>query len=301
MTPDEVATLLYLEHLTDHDLTVLCRSERDDLGPRELRGLVRSRRGGVEGFLASPDLFGTVLGGGPSREVLRVSPFLVFAVAVERAARELASARSVPEWAGPGRRTLVLDVARLREFVSSPLRRFFLAQLLGSYARVASGSVLVATSRGWRRRRFSELDPVQLAGLLEVVGPGERPGVLRRLGDLALFLTSVFPDHVARQGFGPLDRARLLRAGTGMPGAGVDRGRAARDALGGEEAVGLLAALGRRWYGAAADLLEHPLPADVAVIEQVHERFDDARRALGLVADRFLFPRRDQWFGLPSA
>ena len=70
-----------------------------------------------------------------------------------------------------------------------------------------------ATRRGWRRRRFSELDPVQLAGMLEAVSPAERPGVLRRLGDLALFLTGVFPDHTASTPLGrPLSEAALLRS-----------------------------------------------------------------------------------------
>ena len=47
--------------------------------------------------------------------------------------------------------------------------RFFFVELLASYTHVVSGSTWTATRRGWRRRRFSELDPVQLAGLLGVV------------------------------------------------------------------------------------------------------------------------------------
>ena len=143
---------------------------------------------------------------------MQVSPFLAFAVAVEQAGQQLSAASYVPEWAGVGRRTPLFDVPRLRDFMSSPWRRFFLAELLASYTRVASGSVVVATRRGLRRQRFSELDPVRLAGLLDVVPDAERPGVLRRLGDLALFLTGVFPDYVARHGFGPVDQSRLLRS-----------------------------------------------------------------------------------------
>ena len=157
--------------------------------------------------------------------LMQASPFLVFAVTVEQAGEQLASASYVPEWVGIGRRTPLFDVPRLREFMSSPWRRFFLAELLASYTRVASGSVLVATRRGFRRQRFSELDPVHLAGLLDVVPDAERPGVLRRLGDLALFLTGVFPDYVARHGFGPVDQGRLLRSG--RVAAGPRRGAGA--------------------------------------------------------------------------
>jgi hypothetical protein len=299
MALDDIVTALYLEHLTEHDLALLCGSYHEDPRGGDLRGLVRSRRGGIEGFLGSREIFEAVFGAGPNREVLRVSPFLVFAVAVRRAAHELNSTPFVPEWPGAGRRALVMDVPRLREFVSSPVHRFFLAELLASYARVASGSVLVATPRGLRRRRFSELDPVQLAGLVEVVENAERPGVLRRLGDLALFLTGVFPDYVARRGFGPVDQGRLLRvAAIG----GTGRGGAPRSGrVGGDDAVALLARLGRRWYELASHLLPRPLPADVAVIGEMPERFDDARRVLSVVAERFLFPHRDRWFGLPAS
>ncbi len=174
--------------------------------------------------------------------------------------------------------------------------------MLASYTHVASGSFLVATRRGWRRQRFSELDPVRLAGLLEVVPAEDRPGVLRRLGDLALFLTGVFPDYLGRRGFGPVEQARLLRAGAPggpqprraappgvgpIPGTGTDLG-----------AVGLLEALGRRWYQAAFDLLPRPVPTALGVVGELPERFAEARRILSFLTERYLFPHRQRWFGL---
>ena len=231
---------------------------------------------------------------------MQASPFLVFAVTVEQAGEQLASASYVPEWVGLGRRTPLFDVPRLREFMSSPWRRFFLAELLASYTRVASGSVLVATRRGFRRQRFSELDPVHLAGLLDVVPDAERPGVLRRLGDLALFLTGVFPDYVARHGFGPVDQGRLLRSSRVTAGPRRGAGAAARPPVIDEDgdAVALLGQLGRRWYQAAFRLLPGPVPANVAVISEMPERFNDARRILGVIAERFLFAHRQDWFGI---
>jgi len=49
--------------------------------------------------------------------------------------------------------------------------------------------------RAPHRRPFSELDPASLAEQLHYVGPCEKPGVYRRLGDLALFPLGVFPDQ----------------------------------------------------------------------------------------------------------
>ncbi len=302
MASDELAvTTCYLEHLTDDDLALLCDPYGSGAASSDYRRFVRGRRGGVEGLLSGRDVFEALFvpdrGPGP---LVQATPFLAFAVAVQHTGQELSSTTYVPEWTGVGRRTPVFDVPRLQEFMASPWRRFFLAELLASYTRVASGSVLVATRRGLRRQRFSELDPVHLAGLLEVVPDVERPGVLRRLGDLALFLTGVFPDYVARRGFGPVDQGRLLRAsrvGVGPPrraGAASGRPVAGED----EDAVTLLGQLGRRWYHGAFRLLVGPVPANVAVIGEMPERFNDARRILGVMAERFLFPHREQWFGI---
>jgi hypothetical protein len=294
-------TSAYLEHLTDGDLALLVGRTADDAPPHELRATLPHRRGGIDDLLLRPQLFDTVFTGVPSAEPLvGISPFLTFAVAVHRAARDLASATYTAEWVGIGRRTPVFDVADLRDFLSRPWHRFFLAELLASYTHVSSGSVMVATRRGLRRQRFSELDPVRLAGLLEVVSPAERPGVLRRLGDLALFLTGVFPDYVARRGFAPIERGRLSRAGTLRP-AGPGGNRGARlwpvDA-GDDNAVALLEQIGRRSYRAAFQLVKPPVPGNVAVLGELPDRFGDARRILGVITERFLFAHRARWFGM---
>src|SRR5262249_56521487 len=83
-------------------------------------------------------------------------------------AKDLEHAVFIEEWLGPARTVPVFDVASLREFMASNSHRAFLAELLASYTRVASGSVWQRTPRGWRRRRYSELDPLRLTQLLEV-------------------------------------------------------------------------------------------------------------------------------------
>ena len=164
-------------------------------------------------LLSSTEVERLVFGQGATFDPFHVaSPFLTFAVAIHRVAERLAGAAYIDEWIGPRQRVPVFAVEPLREVLADPLRRFFFAELLASYTHVTSGSVWTATRRGWRRRRFSELDPVQLAGLLDAAPAVERPGVLRRLGDLALFLTGVFPDHTAPTSLGrPLSEVQLLR------------------------------------------------------------------------------------------
>jgi hypothetical protein len=303
MTSEEIAvSAAYLEHLTDEDVALVGQQCLNGGHPGDHRAELRNRRGGIEDLLRSSGVFRAVFTpGSGSDPLLLASPFLAFAVAVQRAAVDLASATYTAEWVGVGRWTPVFDVGRLREFASSPWRRFFLTELLASYTHVNSGSVLVATRRGFRRQRFSELDPVRLAGLLEVVSEAERPGVLRRLGDLALFLTGVFPDYVARRGFGPVEQSRLARAG--HVNGGREGGRPSRDRpdmqMADHDAVAILDQLGRRWYRAAFHLLRSgSIPDNVAVLGELPERFGDARRILGVVSERYLFADRDRWFGL---
>jgi hypothetical protein len=277
----------YLEHLGPADLRLL--GSVAGVPPEVLRAHP-SRLVDVLGTAAAE---AAVLGPALDDEpFLRASSFLTFAVAVHRSAVLLEGRTSTLEWVGPGQRLPVFDVASLQGFLADPLRRLFLVELLASFTSVASGSTWERTRRGWRRRRFSELDPVRLASLLEVVGEAERPGVYRRLGDLALFLTGVFPDHTAERGLGPLDAGRLVRllavGDDGAPPPDAER-------LG---AVGLLEHLGARWYRCAAATASPPT-ATARVLPVAGERFRQARRVLNVVAESSIFPLPPSAFGLP--
>ena len=80
-----------------------------------------------------------------------------------------------------------------------PAHRLFLAELLASYARLASGVVWRRDERGRQhRRRWDDLDLTRLADRLVDSPEAERPGVWRRIGDGALFLAGVFPEYAER-------------------------------------------------------------------------------------------------------
>lgn len=279
-----------LEHLSANDRDLLARVTGT---PPDAENVVR--------LLAHPAAHDAVFGADePSAlPLLHASPFLVFGVAVHRATDELHDAAFTHEWVGPRQRVPVFDVDVLRDFVDEDLRRLFLVELLASYTHVMSGSTWVRTSRGLERRRFSELDLVRLASLLEVVPETDRPGIYRRLGDLSLFLTGVFPDHTASRGVSLLDQERLRRVG-GLEGeGGASAPGEEGDALlaGQLGAVGLLEELGRRWYALAADAARGPLLGTMQVAREVASRFRDARRVLNYVTDRYLFPFRSRAFG----
>lgn len=286
MTP--VVERLIAERLGPSDRALL-----DQVGPSA----------SLEDALASPELerlvFAPTLTLDPSAPI--PSPFLAFAVAVHRSRVELERASFVREWVGPAQRLPVLDVQPLRDFLADGLRRHFLVELLTSYTKVQSGSILVRTPRGIRRRRFSELDPVHLASLLQDAPPAERPGLWRRLGDLSLFLTGVFPDYAAGRALSAVGEERLRRA-TGMEQVGPSEPESAQGwwswttgAPAGP--LGLLQELGARAYRQAAQESADIRLGTMAVIEDVADRFVDARRVLGVLTERYLFAGRDRWFG----
>lgn len=276
----------YLEHLTPTDLALLADLAGDATGARLDAARLRGRPDLVADLLARQRVFDAVYTAPAADPLLHASPFLVFALAVHRAAGELAARTYLPDWSNPRTPIPIFDVDQLREFLADPTRRFFLAELLASYVCVVSGSVTVRGRHGWRRRRFNDLDPERLALLLDVVPAAEHPGIYRRLGDAALFLTGVFPDHVASAAFGPVRVERLLRAAR-VPEPGGTAG-----------GVALLAYLGRAWYRLAAGTAPVPTVA-LRSVADVAERFDQARRILNLVTNRYLLPFRTQWWADP--
>jgi hypothetical protein len=262
-------------------------------GERGEAAALRAEPARVDALLSSPAVHRALLGSGDADPLLAASPMLVFSVLVNRVAQELEQAAFVEEWLGPGRAVPVFDVETLREFLGRPAHRTFLAELLTSYTRVASGTVWRRTARGWRRRRFSELDPVRLAELLEVVPDGQRGDVCRRLGDLALFLAGVFPEHVATH---PMEPRHALAIHRLLEGTGLDAPAAPPDELaragGPQRGTWLLEWLGRRAYGLAM----RAEAARRAELASVVEGFGRARRVLNLLAREHLRGNRERWF-----
>jgi hypothetical protein len=280
----------YADHLTEADVRLL--SEVAPVPGGAAAWLARDPAA-IEGLLADPRVFEAVYGSAAvaAGQAVLVSPFLAFGVAVHRAVADLSALDYLPERSGLRQRLPVFDTPELRDFLGSADRRLFLTELLASFTRVASGRYRVRSGGRSRTRRFSELDPVRLAGMLEEVPEETRPGIYRRLGDVSLFLAGVFPDYAAANAIGPIDASRLLRA------ARVPAGD--RDGLAAAPALDLLEYLGARWYRAA--LAAAPVrTARLAVVGDVAGRFRQARRVLNHLADRYLLGPDGPWFASPA-
>jgi hypothetical protein len=278
----------YLEHLTDNDLVLLARVAGQS-SPARVAGAIREDRHFLNRLLREPPLYDLLFGRGAD-VFARASPFLTFAVLTHRGALELARTPFVEEWIGPGRRVPSFAVDDLRSFLDDEARRLYLSALLASFTRVASGSVWVQSARGWKRKRFSDLDPIRLLELLHELPEPHRAPVYHRLGDLMLFLTGVFPDYAAGRALGAarrhLQRHPLLRDDRMDSGWSLET----------SGDISLLEQVGSRSYRLALDTTGHAQSPQV--LADLSERFSVARRLLNFLTGSYLFPNREQWYSM---
>lgn len=271
--------LLYLEHLGDGDLDLMARVAGARLEASELRTWFRAEPNRISKALTAPELYEELFGDTSDRVFeLGVTPFFTFVVLVNQTVRDLGVANYVPEWVGAGQRLPVFDVESLQDFIQEPGRRYFVAAFLSSFTRVASGSVWVRTHRGLRRRRYSELDPVRLAEVVEQLPAAQRSSGYRRLGDVSLFLSGVFPDHTARHPLDQISMSRLMRISGLDPEEGLEAG----------DSVRFFEMLGARWYERAVEAATPLLGVSTEPLEDLAARFTDARRFLNYLTDRYL-------------
>ena len=253
--------------------------------------------GEIERLLGAPELFEALFRRSDEDALVLVSPFMAFATLLARTPVLLEGLAFVPERIGSRRSVPVFEVEPLRELVADPLRRLFLADLLASYTHVASGAIWVKSRRGWRHRRFSELDPAQFAELILTVPPDQRLVLYRRLGDLSLFLSGVFPDYAEAHALAPLAVERLSRALAAGQGG---EERPARPLIPDLGALAQLESIGRRSYALSWEATLHRDLGFAPVLAYIVEHFRHARMVLNFLTDRYLFQHRERWFPLGS-
>jgi hypothetical protein len=288
---DRVGTA-YLSHLTDGDLRALVHA--DETSAAEADARIRALRGAPALLLdvldrpaVSSGLLNLATARDPERYTL-ISPFLVFAAAIHRIAADLTGTGYVPERTTPRLRVPVFDGPQLAAYLTEPLHRLFLAELLASFARSSSGVIVTQTPAGTRRRRWNDLDLIKLAALLDALPEPERPPVWRRLGDLALFLAGVFPAALERALASRLDPARLART-TGL----------AAPPSGSLAPAELFEWFGASWYRLAARR-NTSARETAATLRDNAEHIHEARRVLNAATDRYLMPVSIDWLAPPG-
>jgi hypothetical protein len=227
------------------------------------------------------------------------SPFLVFLVLLNRVRQDLSFQPFVNEWVKPGVRIPVFDTKKLIEFTSKAHNRLSLAVLLDSYTKVSSGTVWLKSGRRWRKTRYSELDPIRLSSLLDFVTEGEQFIIYKRLGDLSLFLTGIFPDYVGSRILKNFEIRYLVRHfhhedTVKLPDELTIHLK--EDAL--SNPYELLSWIGQRSYLRAHEMAKARSLRAADDLYVLAEQFVNARRTLNVMTDKYLFVRRNTWFSI---
>ncbi|MGD2103979.1 MAG: hypothetical protein PVJ55_02545 [Anaerolineae bacterium] len=231
----------------------------------------------VEAMLEDDRIFERLMSG---EEVLtQVSPWLLFAVLLRRARRDL-RAESFTTERRRLQKVVIFDTADVIDLLEEDRLRAYLVATLVSFTRVESVTVAVRVGKNvWRRYRTNELDVDGLMRYSQALEEELRFEPYRRIGDVCLFLAGLFPNAIESEYRYPL--------------SGQVRPRAQARACASLEDY---EAHGQAFYRLASQHEMAGVQGLEDVLETLSERFILAEKALRFVSDRYLGLLRDQLF-----
>jgi hypothetical protein len=260
-------------HLTESDLRFIVETvatSRRDYD--HIVDLIRDKEDFLEPMLEDPKL--TARLSHDEEAFVRISPYLFFSVLLRRLRRELEKEAYLLDLDPNGKRIPVFQGPAVVEMLADKQTRDYLAELLSSFARTNSGIIYWKERGTWHKRRFSDIDMDDMIELARIIDPEMRPALYKRIADIALFLTGIFPEHVT---LFAAPRKSMFSAK-----------RTLKDY---EQA-------GKRFYGVAARETAHERPKPV--LKTLAEKFTLARLALNSLSDRYVKTQRARYFRFPT-
>jgi hypothetical protein len=233
--------------------------------------LVRDKEDLLEPMLEDPKLVQRLFQN--EETFVRVSPHFLFTVLLARVRRELEKEAYILEMDFKGKRVPVFEAPSVAEMLSDKQTRDYLADMLSSFARTNSGVIYWKERGTWHRRRFSDIDMDDMIELARISDPEIRPALYKRIADIALFLSGIFPDSPGL--FAARHRARFSASRT----------------LKDHEQQG------QRFYNLAAR--ETDQGQWQLALKTLAEKFTLARWALNTLSERYLKTHRVRYFRIP--
>ena len=214
------------------------------------------------------------------RAVIELSPRFLFTLLLRRIRRDLASIPYTVERIERDGRVVVFDAGIVHQMLENDDIFGYLVELLVSFERAETLTVRRATPPGGLRRlsTMSIEDMVELAGLVD---QPLRPMVFRRIGDIALFTTSLFPDA--------LQHGRRPTVTSAYARPPIRRWRLEDY----EEE-------GRAFYRLASESLQSSQPGLARVLARLAADFALARKPLHVLGERYMVWARPHWRQTPS-
>ena len=208
--------------------------------------------------------------------LLKLSPHLYFEVLLRRAHSDIDSATHTLERTGRDR-VPVFDAREVSALLSRDNVLVYLADMLASFTRVHSYVVPIRRRRGIRRKiRYSDMDIDSLVGMCASADEDSRFAFYKRIADLCLFITDVFPGSAYRQGTGAPPYRGRTRTQRGIEDYEQE---------------------GIRFYGLSE---EHPAARTLGLADVfglLREEFNSARKPLTYIAGQYLHSSGRKLFG----
>lgn len=128
--------------------------------------------------------------------IIRVSPLIFFTVLLLRAKQDLEQ-RSYTIERESRHRIFVFDSKEVVRLLDNDRIVGYLGHVLSSFVRVSSSSIPVRIRKGvWRKFRFNDFDVDSLIRYSEMIDEDQRFLPYKRIADVCLFITGVFPEYV---------------------------------------------------------------------------------------------------------
>ncbi|OUM97144.1 MAG: hypothetical protein BAA04_12115, partial [Firmicutes bacterium ZCTH02-B6] len=128
--------------------------------------------------------------------VLQVSPYLLFTVLLRRAQRDLRARKFTMEVSSQGTFP-VFDAEAAADLLEDDAVRDYLALLLEGFTRIDRHTIELRNQGRSEWVTYSDFTVEDLEALAAAMDETERFPIYRRLGDLCLFLTGMYADHLA--------------------------------------------------------------------------------------------------------
>ncbi len=265
--------------LSEADLDFVVREAAPDAADTEhLKRLIREDEAFRRALVGDERVFVRVM---TDEEVfLRISPALYFEVLLRRALVDLEQAVYTLEYDRAG--TIpVFDTSAVVELLARRGVVGYLADMLSSFTRIRVSVTAVRVRRGiWRRVRTSDMDIDSLVRLCSAAEPEQRFAFYKRIADVCLFVSGLFPHSASSRLPGKLGPTPAARARRSL-----------------EEYV----QEGQRFYELAA---EHPAARALeltGVLGLLGENFTTATKPLRFIASHYLHSKGHQLFAPQSA
>jgi len=271
------------QRLTEADLRFIVETVADRRQDHDrIIELVRDKEDFLEVMLQDDRLVRRVL---EDEEILlKISPFLLFTILMRRVRKDLQAQGYTIERVGIRESVPVFDAPQVSEFLKEPEVEGYLVDLLVSFTRINTWTLYFYRHGQFQRRRFSDLNLDDMIELANLVEEEARFPIYKRVADIALFISGIFPEYAAsrkrRSERGPL---RML--------VSTERLQSLEDY---EEE-------GKRFYHLAAG---HPTAKEIRldrVLASLAEHFSFARKPLNLLSDRYIRWSKSRLFGGLSA